>query len=184
MAAESRARRAALWPDRAPAARRPVLARRQRVLPSRYARWAAVATRQAFRPIHWMAARLQALPSCRQAPARRAAVARGPFQERAALARHCPAVNYLPPPSPIRCSVCRMIMGAMNELPGKGLTMPTNARRFYCLCPQLSRRDLRASQASAEQVWRNGVGRPIAATGGTPAMHWCRRIRMNSTAQY
>jgi hypothetical protein len=40
------------------------------------------------------------------------------------------------------------------------------------------------SQASEEQIWRNGAPLPMPRRDGTRAKHWCRRIRMNSTARY
>jgi hypothetical protein len=79
----------------------------------------------------------------------------------------------------------------------KRLAKRLEARRFCCASPSLPRRDgyhfkkgttsrktWGGSQAKTEQVWRNGVERPIAASGGRPATHWCRRNRMNSTARY
>jgi hypothetical protein len=86
-------------------------------------------------------------------------------------------------------TVCPLLQAASSTLEGG----PPNAEQCSQILPGLPSagavaNQLSESQASEEQIWRNGARLPQARAsdrgGGTPARHWCRQTRTNSTARH
>jgi hypothetical protein len=80
---------------------------------------------------------------------------------------------------------CPLLQAASSTTEGS----PPNRKQCSQILPGLPSvgtvaKHLSGSQASEEQIWRNGAPLPIARCDGTRVRHWCRRIRTNSTARY